>query len=45
MKKVKIFKAYEVDSLEAWINEFISTHNVIDIQYRHSSAMIIYEDI
>ena len=52
MTKVKIFKAYDVDSLEEWINEFITTRNIIDIQYRHSgdayksySAMIIYEDI
>lgn len=51
MRKVKILSSYYEDNLEHDVNEFISTHNVIDIQFQASggstkvyAVLIAYEE-
>ena len=38
MKKVKFLSSYYEDNLERDVNEFISTHNVTDIQFQASGG-------
>lgn len=51
MKKVKFMSNYDHGILEEWINEFLKTHNALDIQFQFSGAttkkyavMIVYEE-
>ena len=51
MKKVKIFFNYQGDTLEQEVNDFVATHNVIDIQFQLSggatrsfAVLIVYEE-
>lgn len=51
MKKIKIFSSYHEDSLELDVNEFIASHNVVDIQYHPAgggaklfTVMVVYEE-
>ena len=51
MKKVKFLSSYYEDNLERDVNEFISAHNVTDIQFQASggatkifAVMITYEE-
>jgi hypothetical protein len=49
MTKVKILSSNYNDILEQMINEFISTHHVLDVQFSTAravvySAMITYEE-
>ena len=51
MKKVKFLSSYYEENLERDVNHFISTHNVIDIQFQASggstkiyAVMITYEE-
>ena len=53
MKKVKVIIRYETVAFEYALEEFINSHNVVDIQFRPTSnsngnlkliAMVIYEE-
>lgn len=55
MKKIEIFNASSEHKwqLSQFVNEFISTHNVVDIQFQYSgndyhgksyAVMIVYEE-
>lgn len=51
MKKIKFLSSYYEDNLEHDVNEFISSHNVTDIQFQASggstkiyAVMITYEE-
>lgn len=53
MKKVVFISTPYLDELQRWVNDFISCHNVLDIQFqtcqsdRHVSfktVMVIYEE-
>jgi hypothetical protein len=51
MKKVKIIYSYYGDNLEQEVNDFVATHNVIDIQFQLSggatrsfAVLIVYEE-
>ena len=51
MKKVKFITGYYIDALEMEVNEFLASHDVLDIQFQFSGAttkqysvMIIYEE-
>lgn len=51
MKKVKIIYSYHGENLEQDVNDFVSTHKVIDIQFQLSggatrsfAVLIVYEE-
>ena len=51
MKKVTFMNSHYVSELEEWVNEFVNTHTVVDIQFQFSGAttktyavMITYEE-
>ncbi len=48
-KKIKIISERYVTTFEHTVNEFLKTHNALDIQYQHNSngvysVMIVYEE-